>query len=114
MVIRRGDLFWVDLGIPMGSEPGFRRPVIVIQDDTMNASGLATIIVLSLTSNLGLRSLPGCILLTAEETGLPKDSVANAGQLRTIDKARLCEHIGHLDAPTMFMVDNTLRHVLGL
>jgi mRNA interferase MazF len=97
MVMRRGDIFWADLGEPIGSEPGFRRPVLVIQSDGYNASKLATTIVLSLTSNVNLRKAPGCVALAKEETGLPKDSVANVTQLRTLDRSRLSEHLGQLD-----------------
>lgn len=112
--MRRGDICWIDLGEPLGSEPGFRRPAIVIQDDEFNASRLATTIVLSLTSNVELRKVPGCVYLTASETGLPMDSVANGTQIRTVDRARIHENVGQLDDSTMFMVDNALKRVLGL
>jgi len=112
--MRRGDIFWADLGEPIGSEPGFCRPVLVIQSDAYNASKLATGIVLSLTSNINLRKAPGCILLTKQETGLPKDSVANVTQIRSIDRSRLEEHMGQLDDSTMFMIDSALRRVLSL
>lgn len=111
---RRGDVFWADLGEPLGSEPAFRRPVVVIQADGFNASKLATTIVLSLTSNLDLRKVPGCVFLAANETGLPKDSVANLTQVRTLEKNRLREHAGQLDDATMFMIDAALRRVLAL
>ncbi len=111
---RRGDVFWADLGEPIGSEPGFRRPVLVVQEDAFNASKLATTIVLSLTSNTELRKIPGCVFLSADESGLPKDSVANLTQLRTLEKNRLGEHVGQLDDATMFLIDTALRRVLGL
>ncbi|MBA3700137.1 MAG: type II toxin-antitoxin system PemK/MazF family toxin [Planctomycetes bacterium] len=114
MVTRRGDVFWADLGEPLGSEPAFRRPVVVIQADAFNASKLATTVVLSLTSNLDLRKIPGCVFLSAQETGLPKDSVANLTQVRTLEKNRLRDHAGQLDDSTMFMIDAALRRVLGL
>ena len=112
--MQRGDIFWADLGDPIGSEPGFRRPVLIIQSDAYNASKLATIIVLSLTSNVDLRKAPGCILLSKQETGLPKDSVANVTQIRSLDRARLDENMGQLDDATMFMIDSALRRVLSL
>ncbi len=112
--MRRGDIFWADLGEPIGSEPGFRRPVLIIQSDAYNASKLATAIVLSLTSNLDLRKAPGCVFLSIRETGLPKDSVANVTQIRTLDRSRLSEHMGQLDDSTMFMIDTALRRVLSL
>jgi len=112
--MRRGDIFWADLGELMGSEPGFRRPVLVVQSDGYNASKLATTIVLSLTSNIDLRKAPGCVVLSKQETGLAKDSVANVSQIRSVDRVRLGEHVGQLDDATMFMVDSALRRVLSL
>lgn len=112
--MRRGDVFWADLGEPIGSEPGYLRPVLIIQADPFNGSKLATTIVLSMTSNLDLRKAPGCVLLTLKETGLTKDSVANVTQLRTLDKARLQDHVGQLDDATMLLVDTALRRVLSL
>jgi len=108
MVMHRGDVFWADLGEPMGSEPGYLRPVLVVQADAFTASRLAT------TSNTELRKAPGCVLLTKQESGLPKDSVANATQLRTIDKGRLGTHVGQLDDATMLLIDRALQQVLAL
>ena len=112
--MRRGDVCWADLGDPLGSEPGFRRPVLVIQDDEFNASRIATVIVLSITSNMELRTLPGCVWLKAHETGLGKDSIVNTTQMRSINKSTIEEHVGQLDDATMFMVDNAIKRVLGL
>ena len=69
----RGDIWWIDLGIPFGSEPGFRRPVIIIQDDSFNDSNINTIIVIPLTTNLNLSEAPGNFLLTKKESALSKD-----------------------------------------
>ncbi len=112
--MNRGDVIWADLGEPIGAEPGFRRPVLVIQADPYNGSRLATVIVMSLSSNTGMRRLPGCVFLAAGETGLPKDSVANATQLRTIDRERLDQHVSHLEDSIMIAVDDALKSVLGL
>ena len=112
--MRRGDIFWADLGDPMGSEPGYIRPVLVIQDDAFNGSKLATTIVLSLTSNIDLRKVPGCVFIAKNESGLPKDSVANMTQLRTIDKTRIGDHVGQIDDATMVIIDGALRRVLSL
>jgi mRNA interferase MazF len=114
MVMNRGDVIWVELGEPLGSEPGFRRPVLVVQADPYNDSRLATAIVMSLSNDTGLRRLPGCVFLSAGETGLPKDSVANAAQLRTIGRERLDQHAGHLEDSIMIAVDDALKSVLGL
>ena len=112
--MKRGDICWVDLGDPIGSEPGYKRPVLIIQDDEFNVSKLATVVVLSLTSNVDLRKMPGCVYLSSVETGLPKDSVVNATQFRTIDKGRIEEYVGQLDDATMFIIDNAIKRVLGL
>lgn len=112
--MRRGDIFGANFGEPLGSEPGFRRPVLLIQADSYNTSKLATIIVLSLTSNIELRKAPGCILLTRQETGLPKDSVANVTQIHSLDRVRLDEHMDQLDDSKMVMIDSALRRVLSL
>ena len=112
--MQRGDICWADLGDPIGSEPGFRRPVLVIQDDEFNSSRLATVIILSITSNLELRKMPGCVLLKADETGLEKDSVVNATQIKSVNKDRIDDFVGRLDNSTMYIVDNAIRRVLGL
>ena len=112
--MQRGDICWVDLGDSIGSEPGYRRPVLIIQDDEFNSSKIATVIVLSITSNLELRKIPGCVLLKADETGLGKDSVVNSTQIRSINKARIGDYVGRLDDSTMFIIDNAIRRVLGL
>ena len=112
--MQRGDICWADLGDPVGSEPGYRRPVLIIQDDEFNTSKLATVIVLSVTSNVDLRKVPGCVLLESDETGLDKDSVVNATQIKAINKDRIDEFVGRLDDSVMFIVDNAIRRVLGL
>ena len=112
--MQRGDICWANLGDPIGSEPGFRRPVLVVQDDDFNNSRLATVIVLAITSNLELRKVPGCVLLKSDETGLGKDSIVNGTQIKSINKSRLENCVGRLDESVMFMVDNALRRVLGL
>jgi len=76
VVISQGDVWWATLDDPVGSSPGFRRPVAIVQGDSLNASRLAMTVVVSLTSNLRLAAAPGNVVLTARRTGLPKDSVA--------------------------------------
>jgi mRNA interferase MazF len=84
--IKRGEIWWADLGEPTGSEPSLRRPVLIVQDNQYNRSRIATVIVLSITSNTRLADMPGNILLGKEESDLPKESVINISQIATIDK----------------------------
>jgi mRNA interferase MazF len=90
----QGEVWWADFPEPEGSEPGFRRPVIVVQGDKLNQSGIATVICVALTSQLKWANAFGNVLLLAKETGLPKDSVANVSQISTIDKSELTELAG--------------------
>ncbi len=86
MVISQGEVWWTDLGEPVGSAPGYRRPVVVVQSDSFNRSKIATVVCVALTTNLRWADAPGNVLLTAEVTGLPKDSVANVSQIMTVDR----------------------------
>lgn len=114
-MIRRGDVYWADLGEPRGSEPGYRRPVLVVQSDAFNKSRIATVIVSVLSSNLELARAPGNVLLPKSLTGLPKDSVANVSQLLTLDKEDLDEEvIGMLPGALMEEVGEGLLLVLGM
>lgn len=114
MVIQRGEVWWADLGEPKGSEPGYRRPLLIVQADAFNRSRLQTTIAVVLTSNLGLVEAPGNVLIPKRASGLPKDSVANISQLVTIDREVLTERVGKLSGTTMNAVDNGLRLVLTL
>lgn len=96
MVVSQGDVLWASLGDPVGSGPGFRRPVVVVQGDPFNASRLATVVVVPLTGNLRWAAAPGNLLLTRERTGLPRDSVANVSQIVSVDRGDLSERVGHL------------------
>lgn len=96
MVIKQGDLFWVDLGEPAGLEPGYRRPHVVIQNDLFNRSRINTVVVCALTSNLKRAQAPGNVLLEKGEGNLPKSSVVNISQIFTVDKRDLVEKIGSL------------------
>ena len=114
-MILRGDAYWADLGEPRGSEPGYRRPVLVVQADPFNKSRIATVIVVVLTSNLELARAPGNVLLPKSVTGLPKDSVANVSQLLTLDKEDLDDEVvGTLPRPVMEDVEAGLLLVLGM
>jgi mRNA interferase MazF len=94
--IRQGDVFWVDLGEPGGSGPGFRHPYVVLQNNVFNASRLNTVVLCVLTSNLERAKAPGNVLLRKGEGNLPKDSVVNITQIVTADKSDLVEKIGSL------------------
>jgi mRNA interferase MazF len=113
-VIERGQIWWADLGEPLGSQPGFRRPVLVIQSEPFNRSRLHTVIAVVLTSNLRLVAAPGNVLLPARITGLGRDSVANVTQVVTLDREVLTEEAGRLRGPLLAAVERGLRLVLGL
>ncbi|HXB25967.1 MAG TPA: type II toxin-antitoxin system PemK/MazF family toxin [Gemmatimonadaceae bacterium] len=112
--LQRGSVWWIELGESIGSEPGFRRPGVVVQADAFNRSRIETTVVALLTSNLALADAPGNVIVRARESGLPKDSVINVSQLYTIDKSMLLEECGHLGARVMRSVDAGLRLVLEL
>lgn len=114
MVIRRGELWWSDLPDPIGSEPGFARPVVIVQSDRLNEAALRTVLVVPLYSNLRYADAFGNVLLTARESGLPKDSVANVSQLFVVDRSRLREPLGRLSARKLRELDNGLRLALEL
>lgn len=110
----RGEIWWADLGIPFGSEPGFKRPVIIIQDDSFNRSRIQTVIVASITTNLSLADAPGNVYLESEETGLPRNGVLNISQLSTIDRRRLTEKVSVLSQSSMSELDYGLKLVLNI
>jgi len=113
VAVGQGDVCWADLGEPSGSEPGFRRPVVVVQGDTLNRSRISTVVCVSLTSKLKWAAAPGNVMLPSAATGLPKDSVANVSQLVTIDKAELTERVGKLPRPKLDLVLSGIDVVLG-
>ena len=110
----RGDIFWADFGQPFGSEPGYRRPVLVVSSDRFNRSRLKTVQVAAITSNLRLADAPGNVEVASTDSGLPKDSVVNVTQVLTIDRARLDGYLGSLPAHLMHAVDTGLRLVFDL
>jgi mRNA interferase MazF len=112
-VIAQGEVWWADLGDPAGSEPGYRRPVVVIQGDPFNASALRTVVCVVLTSNLHWAEAPGNVLLPARATGLPKPSVANVSQLVTLDRDALTERAGRLSASNLELVLAGIAIMLG-
>jgi len=96
MVARQGEVWWADLPQPSGSGPGFRRPVVVVQGDPLNRSGIATVVCIPLTTSLAWADAPGNVLLKARATGLREDSVANVSQIIAVDKVLLTEPVGQL------------------
>ena len=114
VTLHRGEIWWADLYEPRGSEPGYRRPVLIVQDDHFNRSNLATVIVLSLTSNLDFQALPGNVFLSKADSKLSKDSVINVTQLTVIDKSWLDEFVAEVPSWLMQRIDEGLTLVLGL
>ncbi len=107
--IGQGDIFWVDAEIPEGSEPGYTRPVVVIQNNVFNKSRINTVVVCTITSNLKLAHAPGNVFLKKGEGGLPKDSVVNISQIITVDKAFLVEKAGSLPAEKTARIINGVK-----
>ena len=114
MVIQRGEIWWATLPEPVGSEPGYRRPVLIVQSDDFNRSRIATVIGVVITSNTRLAQAPGNVFLSKKLTGLSKDSVANVSQVVTIDKDFLTERVGTLPLNVFEQVEKGLRLVLKL
>lgn len=94
--LAQGEVWWAELPTPTGSGPGFTRPVVVVQGDSLNRSRIATVVCVPLTSNLKWADAPGNVLLAAKATGLPKDSVANTSQIVSLDRAVLASRVGKL------------------
>ena len=110
----RGELWWADFGVPFGSEPGYKRPVIIIQNDFFNRSNINTTIVIPLTTNMILADAPGNIILNKNESKLKKDSVITISQIEVIDRQRLTEKISKLDKVTLEKIENNIIFVLGI
>ncbi len=113
MVVAQGQVWWADLPEPTGSGPGFRRPVIVVQGDAFNRSRIATVVAVPLTSNVRWADAPGNVLLSAQSTGLPRDSVANVSQIVTIDRTLLTAPVGKLSSRQLQLVLAGIDIVLG-
>ena len=113
-MIRRGDLHWADLGPRSGSRPAERRPVVIVSADAFNASRLATVLTVAVTSNTSLAARPGNVFLPASATGLPRDSVANVTAILTLNKTDLEARAGSVPRELMQRIDRGLLRVLGL
>jgi mRNA interferase MazF len=109
----QGEVWWAELADPVGSEPGFRRPVVIVQGDSFNRSRISTVVCIALTSNLRWADAPGNVLLSAKVTGLPEDSVANVSQIVTLDRRSLVERVGIVPEKMLELVLFGIDVVLG-
>ena len=112
--VRRGEIWWADLPEPRRSEPGYRRPVLVVQADRFNRSRIQTVLVAAITGNMELAAAPGNVILPARSSGLARDSVVNVSQVLTLDRSFLSEQAGALPPRLQRVVDQGLRLVLQL
>jgi mRNA interferase MazF len=112
--MRRGEIWWASLPVPQGSEPGYRRPLLVIQSDDFNRSRIQTVVAVVITSNLRLADAPGNVVLSAKDSGLPRRSVVNVSQLITVDKSFLTEKVGRLAPDKIREIEMGIRLVLAL
>lgn len=112
--MRRGEVWWASLGEARGSEPGYRRPLLIIQTDSFNRSRIQTVLAAVITSNTRLADAPGNVLLPSRTAGLPRESVVNVSQIVTMDKHFLLKRAGKLRADNLRAVEDGLRLVLDL
>lgn len=114
MVIRRGEIWWASLPDPRGSEPGFRRPVLIVQSDAFNKSAINTVLAAAITSNPKVARAPGNVELSRRQSGLPRRSAVNVTQLMSLDRRFLTRRVGALSPPVLARVDRGLLLALGL
>ena len=112
-MIAQGEIWWADLGEPVGSAPGYRRPVVVVQCDAINRSRIGTVVCVPLTSNLKWSDAPGNVLLTARTTALEKDSVANVSLVVAMDKRQLTERVGKISPRRLEAILSGINVILG-
>ena len=110
----RGEVWWASLPAPRGSEPGYRRPVVIVQSNAFNRSNISTVLVAAISSNVRLSEAPGNVYLKRRESGLSRDSVINVSQLLTLDKRYLTGKIGKLPSKRLVELDEGLRLVLSI
>jgi mRNA interferase MazF len=113
VVIVQGEVWWAELEVPHGSEPGFRRPVVIVQGDALNRSRIATVLCVPLTSNLKWSAAPGNVSLSPRLTGLPKESVANVSQLITLDRSLLAKRAGKIPHAKLELILAGIDVLLG-
>ncbi len=114
VVPQRGEVWWASLRPPRGSEPGYRRPVVIVQSNSFNASAIQTVVVAAISSNLSLAAAPGNVRIPKSAAGLKKPSVVNVSQLYTIDRSFLAQRAGTLNSRQMNAVAEGLRLLLAL
>jgi len=114
MVIKRGEIWWAKLPEPLESEPGYPRPLLIVQANEFNKSRISTIIAVAITTNIRLAGAPGNILLSSKQSKLPRKSVVNISQIITIDKSFLTEKVHTLSSAIMENVEDGMRLVLKL
>jgi len=112
--VQRGEIWWASLPAPVGSEPGYRRPVLIVQANTFTRSSIKTVLCAAVTSKLHLAAAPGNVRVAARTSGLSKPSVINVSQVAAIDRRFLTERVKRLDAQTMREVGEGLRLVFSL
>jgi mRNA interferase MazF len=112
--VTRGEIWWARLPQPFGSEPGFHRPVVIVQADRFNRSRISTVIAVAITRNLRLCTAPGNVYLPKSASGLDHDSVVNVSQLVTLDRRRLNRLMGHVPRFKLHELEDGLRLVLAL
>lgn len=113
-MILRGEIWWAELAVPTGSEPGKRRPVLVVSADSFNVSRIGTVVVVAISSNVDLAAAPGNVAVPATRSGLAKDSVVNVSQVITLDKRQLGDRVGPVDHETLAQVESGIRLCLDL
>ncbi|MFT5483375.1 MAG: mRNA interferase MazF [Halieaceae bacterium] len=112
--MRRGEVWWAELPEPTGSEPGYRRPVLILQSNDFNRSQISTVIVVAITSNTRLAAAPGNVVLSGRSVNLDRESVVNVSQILTLDKSFLGERVGKLSAPKLREVEEGVRLVMAV
>ena len=112
--MQRGELWWATLPEPKGSEPGYRRPVLIVSSNRFNESRINTVVVAAVTSNVRLGHAPGNVPIPAKGTGLARSSIVNVSQIGTLDKSFLTKCIGRLSRSQLEFVDDGLRLSLDL
>jgi mRNA interferase MazF len=112
MVMMRGEIWWTSL--PGRTQPGYRRPVLVVQSDGFNRSAIQTVIAAAITSNLRLAAAPGNVMLRKRESRLSQDSVINVSQLVTLHKNFLVDRVGRIPSARIHEVEDGLRLIFSL